>query len=60
MLFRFNRTFREDVLDAYSFDNLDEVCLITEWGTKGLISPVNTQLKMSDFVYLSLIYKMGT
>jgi len=27
---RFNRTFREDVLDAYLFDNLDEVRLIAE------------------------------
>ena len=28
---RFNRTFREDVLDAYLFDNLDEVRLIAEY-----------------------------
>jgi len=27
---RFNRSFREDVLDAYLFDNLDEVRAITE------------------------------
>jgi len=27
---RFNRTFREDVLDAYLFDNLEEVRAITE------------------------------
>lgn len=27
---RFNRTYREDVLDAYLFDNLKEVCTITE------------------------------
>jgi len=27
---RFNRTFREDVLDAYVFDTLEEVRLITE------------------------------
>jgi len=27
---RFNRTFREDVLDAYLFDNLEEVRMITE------------------------------
>jgi putative transposase len=27
---RFNRTFREDVLDAYLFDNLNKVRLIAE------------------------------
>ena len=27
---RFNRTYREDVLDAYLFDDLEEVCTITE------------------------------
>ena len=27
---RFNRTFREDILDAYLFDDLDEIRLIVE------------------------------
>ncbi len=40
---RFNRTFREDVLDAYLFDDLDEVRLIAEhwleyWFLKSSIS----------------------
>lgn len=28
---RFNRTFREDVLDAYIFDSIQEVRQISEW-----------------------------
>jgi len=69
---RFNRTFREDVLDAYLFDNLDEVREIAElWleeydtlrpheALQGLSPRQFAIQQMPDFDYLSLVYKMGT
>ena len=63
---RFNRTFREEVLDAYVFDTVEEVREITErWleeyntirpheALQGL-TPANLHFKTPDFVYLSLV-----
>ncbi len=46
---RFNRTFREDVLDAYLFDDLDEVRLIAEHWLEdyNTIRPHETQQGLS-------------
>lgn len=68
---RFNHTFREDVLDAYLLDHLDEVHLIAErWledyntihphKTFQDFSPRQYAIQNACFVYLLLVYKMGT
>jgi transposase InsO family protein len=71
---RFNGMFREDVLDAYLFDDLEEVRTITErWleeyeyhssarGFTGFITPpiCSSKCLTAKRVYFSLVYKLGT